>query len=233
MLVGTHTRGTAGRPCTRAEAARAALGEVRVVAISAPQMGPAGGGGGVGAAGGGELAGFARPQTAHGRHRRAARSQHVPYGLVPGRRHLSHRRDHRCANASIACGARGQDGEGVSGGSMSRQFPASHYPPRGPAAPSTYRVRLRRLGTSVGPRVRPRYRRQLRPRTAADRPTVMAGGIDVVWMCRAFWKVVSGADRSYGGLRQQRPPAGPSSPTVCARGGRGARCRRSGRTRLR
>ena len=122
MLVGTHTRGTAGRPCTRAEAARAALGEGRVVAISAPQMGPAGGGGGgVGAAGGGELAGFARLQTAHERHRRAARSQHVPYGLVPGRRHLSHRRDHRCANASIAYGARGQDGEGVSGGSMSRQ----------------------------------------------------------------------------------------------------------------
>ena len=43
--------------------------------------------------------------------------------------------------------------------------PAPDYPPRASASPGTYRVRLRRLGTaSVGPRVRPPHRRQLRPR---------------------------------------------------------------------
>ena len=44
-----------------------ALAEARAVVISAPQIGPAWGG--VGVAGGGELAGFARLKTAHRRHR--------------------------------------------------------------------------------------------------------------------------------------------------------------------
>jgi len=120
MLVGRCARGTAGRPCTRAEAARAALGEARVVAISAPQIGPAGGGvWGWRVAGSWPASLVSSPPTDATAAQPAHGTYHTDWCRVGGTYIIVETTAARTRASPAA--ARGHDGEGVSGGSMSRQ----------------------------------------------------------------------------------------------------------------